>query len=183
MRRNFLIENEITFPNVFPCEDYFWTLNLFFTAKKFLRVPIAAYFWRQTESSAIRGQETDQQKINLWLHPAVLGLKGLDNMLGSIAFFKDNPVYRHAVVDFVLKKMFSMSFRASMEMPQFAVYRAIKKEFRAALGEQDVLVPALCTALNTQQKINVMNQRNYNKFATKTRKRIAELVKEIKQLS
>ena len=183
VRRNFLIENDITFPDVFPCEDYYWTLNLLFTAKKFLRAPSAVYFWRKTESSSIRGKETPQQKINLWLSPAVLGLKRLDNILERIAFFRDNPAYRHAVIDFVLKKMFSMSFRATMEIPQFGVYRAIKKEFCEALGDQDVLVPALCTALNTQQKIIVMNQRNYNKFITKTRRRIAELQREIKSLS
>ncbi len=183
VRRNFLIENDITFPDVFPCEDYYWTLNLLFTAKKFLRAPIATYFWRKTESSSIRGKDTPQQKINLWLQPAVLGLKGLDNMLERIAFFRDNPAYRHAVIDFVLKKMFSMSFRDTMDIPQFGVYRAIKKEFCAELGDQDVLVPALCTALNTQQKIIVMNQRNYNKFITKARRRIAELQREIKSLS
>lgn len=183
VRRNFLIENDITFPEVFPCEDYFWTLNLLFTAKKFLRAPIAVYFWRKTESSSIRGKDTEQQKVNLWLHPAVLGLKKLDNTLERIDFFKNNSVYRHAVIDFVLKKMFSMCFRDTMEIPQFAIYRAIKKEFAKELGEQDVLVPALCTALNTQQKITVMNQRNYNKFVIKTKKQIAELEREIKQLS
>lgn len=182
VRRNFLIENDITFPNVFPCEDYFWTLNLFFTAKKFLRTPSSVYFWRQTESSAIRGKETAQQKINLWLNPAVLGLKGVDNMLGRIEFFKNNPVYRHAIVDFVVKKMFSMSFQATMDVPQFAIYGAIKKEFGDNLGEYDVLIPALCTALNNQQKITVTNQHNFNQFVTKTEKRIAELEREIEQL-
>lgn len=183
VRRNFLIENDITFPNIFPCEDYFWTLHLLFTAKKFLRTPSAVYFWRQTESSAIRGKKTVQQKVNLWLPPVILGLKELDDMLERIEFFKDNSIYRHAVVDFVVKKMFSMSFQACMEVAPFAVYRAIKKEFGADLGEYDVLIPALCTALNTQQKITVMNQRNYNKFIADSKKRIAELNREIKQLS
>ena len=183
VRRNFLIENEIIFPNVFPCEDYFWTLGLLFFADKFLRVPSATYFWRQTEKSSIRGKETDTEKINLWLHPAIFGLKYLDEMLGRLDFFRNNAEYRHGVLDFVVNKMFSMSFRASMSIPQFTIYNAIKDEFGKNLGEYDVLIPALCTALNTQQKITVMNQREFKKAVAKNDSRIAELERELKTLS
>lgn len=183
VRRNFLIENEITFPHVFPCEDYFWTLNLLFAAKKFLRVPNAAYFWRQTKKSSIRGNETDTDKFNLWLHPMILGLKNLDKMMGKFEFFRDNAQYRHAILDFVVKKMFTMSFQAGMAIPQFRIYNAIKDEFGANLDEYDVLIPALCTAINTQQKIMVMNQRNFNKVIASTDKKIAELEAELQQLA
>jgi glycosyltransferase involved in cell wall biosynthesis len=183
VRRNFLIENEITFPNIFPCEDYFWTLSLLFFADKFLRVPSATYFWRQTEKSSIRGKETDEEKINLWLHPAIFGLKYLDEMLSRLEFFRNNAEYRHGILDFVIKKMFNMSFRASMSIPQFTIYNAIKDEFGKDLGEYDVLIPALCTALNTQQKITVMNQREFKKVIAKTDSRIAELERELKTLS
>lgn len=183
VRRNFLTENEIIFPNIFPCEDYFWTLNLLFAAKKFLHVPNATYFWRQTKKSSIRGNETETDKFNLWLHPAILGLKGLDNMMGKFEFFRDNMKYRHAILDFVIKKMFIMNFQAGMKIPQFSIYNAIKNEFGAHLGEYDVLIPALCTALNTQQKIMVMNQRNFNKVIASTDKKIAELEAELQQLT
>lgn len=183
VRRNFLIENEMTFPNVFPCEDYLWTLNLFFNAKKFLRVPGAAYFWRQTKKSSIRGKDTLEEKFNLWLHPAILGLKGLDNILNKSEFFKDNIHYRHAILDFVIKKMFAMSFQAGMTVPQFKIYGAIKNEFGKDLGEYDVLIPALCTAINTQQKITVMNQREFNKTIAENDKRISVLEAELKKLA
>ena len=183
VRRNFLIENEITFPNVFPCEDYFWTLNLFFTAERFLRVPTAAYFWRQTKKSSIRGKDTQEDKFNLWLNPAILGLKWLDTMLGKTELFRNNIQYRHAILDFVIKKMFSMGFQAAMEIPQFKIYRAIKDEFGKNLDEYDVLISALCTALNTQQKIMVMNQRKFNKVIANTDKKIADLEAELQRLT
>lgn len=183
VRRNFLIENEIMFPHVFPCEDYFWTLNLLFAAKKFLHAPNAAYFWRQTKKSSIRGNKTDTDKFNLWLHPMILGLKDLDKMMGKFEFFRNNAQYRHAILDFVVKKMFTMSFQAGMAIPQFKIYNAIKNEFGANLDEYDVLIPALCTAINTQQKIMVMNQRNFNKVIASTDKKIAELEAELQQLA
>ena len=183
VRRNFLIEHEITFPNVFPCEDYFWTLNLFFGAKNFVRVPNAIYFWRQTKKSSIRGKDTQEDKFNLWLNPAILGLKPLDKMLSKFEFFRNDTKCRHAILDFVVKKMFSMSFQAAMEIPQFKLYGGLKREFGDRLGEHDVLIPALCIAINTQQKITVMNQRKFNKVIAQNDKRIAALEAELKRLT
>ena len=183
VRRDFLIENEIIFPNVFPCEDYFWTLNLFFCAKKFLRAPIAAYFWRQTDKSSIRGKGTVEDKFNLWLRPAIFGLKHLDNVLGKLEFFRENADFRHAILDFVVKKMFAMSFGAGTAIPQFGIYGAIKHEFGQKLGDHDVLISMLCSALNLQQKIIVNNQQKFNQVVADTEKRIAALENELKRLA
>lgn len=183
VRRNFLTENEILFPNVFPCEDYFWTLNLFLFAKKFLRAPLAVYFWRQTKKSSIRGKDTVEDKFNLWLQPAIFGLKWLNNMMGKLQFFRDNADFRHAILDFVVKKMFAMSFGAGMVLPQFGIYGAIKKEFGEKLGEYDVLISMLCSGLNMQQKIILMNQQKFNQITAETEKRIADLENELKQLA
>ena len=183
VRRDFLIENEITFPNVSPCEDYFWTLNLYFLAKKFLRVPLAVYYWRQTEKSTIRGKDTVENKFTLWLHPAIFGLKRLDNMLGKLEFFRENADFRHAILDFVVKKMFAMSFGAGTVIPQFGIYGAIKKEFGKKLGDHDILISMLCSALNMQQKIIMNNQQKFNQIVADTEKRIAALENELKQLA
>ena len=183
VRRNFLIENEIIFPNVSPCQDYFWTLNLYFFAKKFLRVPLAVYFWRQTKKSSIRGKDTIEEKFNLWLRPAIFGLKHLDNMLGKLEFFRDNANFRHAILDFVVKKMFTMSFGASTVIPQFGIYGAIKQKFGQKLGDHDVLIPMLCSALNMQQKIIVNNQQKFNQIIAETEKRIAALEDELQRLA
>ena len=183
VRRNFLIENEIVFPNVFPCEDYFWTLNLFFCAKKFLRAPVAAYVWRQTNKSSIRGKDTVEDKFNLWIQPAIFGLKHLDNVLGKLEFFRENADFRHAILDFVVKKMFAMSFEAGTVIPQFGIYGAIKQEFGQKLGDHDVLISMLCSALNLQQKIIVNNQQKFNQVVADTEKRIAALEDELKRLA
>lgn len=183
VRRDFLIENEIIFPNLSPCEDYFWTLNLYFFAKKFLRVPLAVYFWRKTEKSSIRGKETAEEKFNLWLHPAIFGLKHLDNVMSKLEFFRDNADFRHAVLDFVVKKMFAMSFGVGTAIPQFGIYGAIKQEFGKKLGDHDILISMLCSALNMQQKIIVNNQQKFNKVVAYTEKRIAALENELQRLA
>jgi len=182
VRRDFLLENDLFFQNVRPCQDYLWTLTLLFFAEKFLRVPNAVYCWRQTDKSTIRGN-AEEDKFNLWLNPVILGLKGLDKTMGKLEFFRNNPQFRYAVLDFVVKKMFVMSFEAGMTVPQFGIYGKIKDKFGGKLGEFDILIPALCTAINTQQKIIIMNQQNLNKLVAETDKRIAELENELSRLA
>ena len=180
VRRDLLVENEIIFPEVRPGEDHFWILNLFFSAKKFLRVPKVSYFWRQTENSMTRCQKTLQEYTIFWLGTAIKGLKYLDEMLSRIKFFEENFQYRYTILNYFIKRKFKLSFYASIQLPPFEIYKAIRQEFGDKLGEQDVLVAALCTLVNTQQKILAINRQKFNKFAAQAQKRIAELKAQLK---
>ena len=180
VRRDMLVENEIIFPEVRPGDDHIWALNLFFSAKKFLRVPQVSYFWRQTDVSLTRLQKTHQKYTTLWLAAVIMGLKYLDEILSRIKFFEENLQQRYAVLNYFVERKFKLSFHASLPLPPFEVYRAIKQEFGDRLGEQDVLVSALCTVINTQQKISAINQQKFNQFAAQAQKRIAELEAQLK---
>lgn len=182
VRRDFLIENELFFPNVFPCEDYLWTLTLYFYAKKFLRVPNVTYLWRQTKNSTTRREKTPQQNIPYWLNPVIFGLKWLDRQITRIDFFKDNFQYRYDLLDFVVIKIFGLYFHSTLKLPPFAVCETIEKEFGKNLGEFDMLIPILFTAYAKQQKIMLTNQVQFADFAKKAQKRIAELETELKTL-
>lgn len=168
VRRDLLAKYELNFMKVRPCDDYLWTLNLYFFAKKFLRVPNASYFWRQTETSATRGKTSPQKEINRWLESAVLGLKGLDNTLGKLEFFRNNVTYRYVVLDFVLKKMFGLAFPASLKLSPVAFYEAVRQGFGKDLGEQDVLVAALCSVLNLMQKNFLQIRQQVQAFVNNT---------------
>ena len=180
VRRDVLVENEIVFPEVRPGDDHIWIVNLFFTAKKFLRVPTVSYFWRQTDISLTRVQKTPQKYTTLWLTAAIMGLKYLDEILSRIKFFEEDFQYRYAVLNYFVKRKFKLSLNASLNLPPFEVYRAIKQEFGDKLGEYDVLIAALCTLVNTQQKMSIINQQKFNEFAAQAQKRIAELEAQLK---
>ena len=195
VRRNLLVENAIAFQNVNPCEDYLWTLVLFFYAKKFLHVPNTVYLWRQTKKSLSRGKKTPQQLVSLWLNSAILGLKGLDNMLGGLNFFRDNPQHRYDVINHFLNKILAFGFQMGLPLPPFAYYETIRQDFGSRLGEQDVLVAALCTLVNILQRANILNIQQFNKiiaqvqdqfnkfnqFAAQAQARVTQLEAELKR--
>ena len=168
LRRKFLVDSEIVFPNVRTCEDYLWTLNLYFCAKKFLRVPNAIYVERLSENSITRQTRSDAQTVAFWLTPAIVGLKWLAGRLDVLEFFRNNVLYRYAVLDFVLKKMFGLSFPASLKVSPVAFYEAVRQGFGKNLGEQDVLVAALCTALNSMQKNFLQMRQQVQAFVNNT---------------
>ena len=175
-----LTENEIFFSNVKPGEDDIWTYGLVFYAKKFLRVPNATYIYRQSDNSIIRKERTPQQTINFWLNPLLLGLQTLDKLMARHEFFQANPQQRHAVLNHFIDVMFSCIFQSAATLSPFEVYETIRQEFGDRFGEWNALIPALCAALNKQQKINVMNVRKFNEFTAQAQARIAQLEAELK---
>ena len=180
VRRKLLIEREIIFPPLKIADDDIWTYGLILYANKFLHVPNAVYIWRQTEDSLYRGKKTLQDTLTFWVNPILLGLKTLDNFIGKHEFFQKNPQHRYAVLEGFVNKMFDFILNRTFQLPPFAVHEIIKREFGAKLGDQDVLVAALCTALNTQQKINAVNAQKFNQFAAQAQQRIAQLEAALK---
>ena len=182
VRRRLLVENKISFPNCRPSEDDIWTFGLVFYAKNFLRVPNKVYIRRKSEGSIMRAGKTPLQTINFWLSPILLGLKHLDELMRRHEFFQQNPQYRYAVLDMFVQWKFNAIFRASQYATPHEIYAALKQEYGDRLGEYDVLIPALATALNTQQKIFFADRQKFQQFAAQAQARIAQLEAELKQL-
>ncbi len=193
-KRILIFEHKIFFPYVCPSEDDIVTYGLLFYAKKFLRVPNTVYIHRLSENSIMRKKKTPQQNITFWTNPVILGVKALDKLMSKHEFFQQNPPYRYVVLERFITVEFSCFLNDSFQLPPFDIYETIKQEFGDKLGEQDVLISALCTILNTQQKIMAIDQqkfnefaaqaqeqvKKFNQFATQAQARIAELEAQLK---
>lgn len=164
VKRNVLIENDISFPHICPSEDDIWTYSLVFCAKKFLRVPNAVYIRRVSENSVMRKERTPQQTIKFWLNPVLLGLKFFDNFMSRREFFKKNPSFRYDLLKKFIKGKFNLSFDSTKNLPEYVLYSTIKDGFSEKLGDYDVLVSALCAALYNEKKIDAT--RIINKFGS-----------------
>ena len=178
-RRDFLIENKIFFPHIRSGEDVVWFYALFFYVKKILLMTEPIYFYRQSEDSVMRAKRSPADYLNYWLNPVIIGLKTLESHFRKIEFFQQNPQYKYAVLEVFIRGYFNRIFSRSCQLSPVAVYETIKQEFGDKLGEYDVLVSALCTVVNTQQKIFAINQQKFNQFAAQAQKRIAELEAQI----
>lgn len=170
--RDLLLENKIFFPHIRSGEDVVWFYALFFYAKKILFMTEPIYFYRQSEDSVMRAKRSPVNYINYWLNPVIIGVKTLAKHFDKIEFFQKNPQHRYAVLEVFIRGYFYRIFASSCQMPPFDVYEAIKQEFGDRLGEQDVLIAALCSIINSQQKALIINQQRFNQFVEKSQREL-----------
>ncbi len=179
-RRDFLIANEIFFPNIRPYEDLVWSHALLIYAQRLLRVPTAVYFYRDNESSMTRISKSSDASAKFYLNPIILGLKSLDTFISRHEFFKTKPQLHYALLENFFNGRFTSIFRDSSEfLPPFELYEAIKDEFGDTLGDRDVLIAALCTALVQQQQVTAAKLQQFKEYQIQSGTRIAELENEI----
>ena len=150
VRRNLLIEHKIFFPHTATSEDTIWVYGLIFYAKKFLRVPNIIYIRRFSGGSMTGTRRNTRQKIKFCINPVLLGLKYLDDLMSRNEFFQTNLSCRYDILKHFVKAMFHWAFENS-DLAEEAVYSTIKDEFTDNLGEQDVVISALCAALYAEK--------------------------------
>ena len=153
VRRDFLIENELFFlADVDYGDDRIWQHGLLFRAKKILHLPRAYYFYRQTKNSIRRKKRNSLQMVNSRLRAVINGLRWIDDIMEKTPFFKEEPQLRHKVLDYFTRKFYNEIFKYSLKTSQSEIYESLKQEFGKDFGEHDILIPALCTFVNTNQK-------------------------------
>ena len=151
VKRDLIMKNEIFFPAVKISEDNIWVQGLLFCSKSFLRVPNVVIIHRMSENSMVRVQRSPQQRINFWLNPVMLGLKSLERFMDRQEFFKENPSLRFALFKKFIESRFTWTLKYAKKLTEDEVFLTIKDEFSGRLGEQDILISALCTTLYAER--------------------------------
>lgn len=154
LRRNFLVENEIFFPDKLKrCEDEIWTHGLLFCAKEIVHIPIAVYLYRLSEKSITRIKRTHLENINSRIHNILHDLQWIDNIMSKVPFFNEHPEYRYAILEHSTQRFFLKLFDSSRKVSSSDMYESIKREFGGNFGEYAVILSVLCTMINHYQKL------------------------------
>ena len=170
LRREFLIENNLFFPeNIRRNEDEIWTMGLLFRAKRILHIPLPIVLYRLSDNSITRIKRTPVQNVISRIDNIIHHLKWLNDILGKIPFFIENPDHLYAILEYSTKKYLVRIFKECRKVSPTDMYLAIKQEFGKSFGEYDVTISVLCTMLS-----------NYQKIIEQNKTRIAELEEQLK---
>ena len=91
-RRNLIIENKLTFPNMLIGEDRFFVYSAMFFAKKVVRVPNACYYYRKHAESISTRKISDEKLFTKRVEVAMSSINFLEDFFAKHAeFFQDNP--------------------------------------------------------------------------------------------
>ena len=94
-RRNFLLENKITFPTINVWEDLVFTFKCIVCAKNYVRVPNCFYYYRNRQDS-LSHVPKDAFGITGNLLKVV---NYLDDFMSQKEFFQKNPKFRYMILD------------------------------------------------------------------------------------
>lgn len=99
-RRKFLVDNRIVFPAANVFEDFAFVFMCIAAARNYVRVPYVSYLYR------IRG-DSISQKVRDPIDSTKTAIKvagALAKFMGGRKFFRDNPQYEYALLDFFLQE-------------------------------------------------------------------------------
>ena len=152
-RRDFLLENDLTFPMMPRGEDDFWTIKLLCSAKKILLIPHAFYIHRTHLHSFVYKPRSLEEIIEFDMTLAVDGMKVMRELFQKHEFFQQNPQYWCALINFNFG--FAFAFQSIFNnASQYELYDAVRKVFFSgdSDGEKTDLISYLCTYITLQRK-------------------------------
>lgn len=183
VRRDFLVEHEIYFPNLKPGDDAAWFYISFFYVKKILLLSEPVYIYRYVNNSIMHLDRTPEQMINHCVNPIILGSKILDDYMSKLDFFHEHPEYRYGVLQSFMIGYFNRCLDKSNQISSAEVYEAIKERYGKNLGEYDVLVSALCTLVNAFQRHLATRELEFKKAIEQKEKALEAKKQEFNELA
>ena len=148
MRRDFLLDNDIKFPQMTIAEDVCWTFKIICLAEKLLRVPTPLYIYRSNSGSMMGKKRTPEQEIIFWTNPLIAGLDCLDELMRGLEFFKQNPVVRLQVLNFFALMHIDNMAETLNKFDSTEVYKIFLREFSKAGSSQPALISYLLVMNN-----------------------------------
>ncbi len=104
VRRDFVMQNDLEFPDYKVCEDSVFSLYLLCLAKNFVLTPTVHYVYRDRQDSATKpNQLSAEERFHRWGEFFFRGITLLDKFLDRFAFFRENIAYKYAIYDLLMK--------------------------------------------------------------------------------
>lgn len=172
VRREFLLENKLFFPDIRSGEDFLWVIEVYCHAKRFLRHPVPLHFYRNyNEGSITQKKRSPQEQFSHWSSVFVTWAKHFSKLANEIDILKNNSAYCYQA----LKSEFEWCRYRSREgltpLSNREVYELLQQKFA---NEEDLSLLAVPFFLTLTD--SVRNARSAHLQI------INDLRKEVKQL-
>ena len=171
IRRDFIKNNRLRFPDVKVCEDSIFAVYLLCLAETVVSVPNVIYVYRRRQGSMTETKSLDaKKKIRRFSDLFFRGLDLLDKFFCERNIFEENPTVKLSIFQFILEFQLPVISSAYHQAP---------------LGEIDELIRAELEKLNDKTAITAFffDYINTNYFyARKLGEKLAAVMKENTEL-
>ena len=160
VRRDLIMENEITFPDMRTSQDIIWVIEVFSFAKKILTIPETLYFHRVNPTSNTGIKRTAEESLHFFMDNSVFGMNFLLNFFDKHKFFQDNPQCQWWLMDFWARIHLNTVRNFVEKMPPHEVYEILQSTFTKKFGEYGNTLAYLCCSSNLlRYQLQAMAQR------------------------
>ena len=151
VRRDFLIENDIEFPNVISGGDFLWCIQVFCHAKRFLRLPLSLYFYRSDSAESVsRKKRTPSEQSVHWVAAFVAWLKALNELTDKTEILRRNSFYCRQALALHFLYCLEHCSEGEAQPDSQELYDALYREF--SKSPYDLTVPFFFSVIDTCQK-------------------------------
>ena len=154
VRRDFLVKNEILFPDIVTGGDCIWVINVYAHARRFLRLSVPLYFYRRYNSGSLtRMMREPEKQLAYWGYALTAFIKALIELTNKVDFLKENPFYCYEALrgghfNWVLNR----TNEAREKLSNKGVYEVLYRELGAGHNPDDFSMPFLFGIIDADRK-------------------------------
>ena len=147
LRRQLLIDNNITLPRMKIADDILWTFKIVYFAKKILRIPAQIYVHRSNKMSISRRTRIHEKRLEFYASPMIIAVEMFEEFMSGIELFARNPDLRLQVLMFFLQILFDDIENDLKSLKPAQVYEIFLREFKAN-STHPALISCLIVMMN-----------------------------------
>ena len=167
VKRKFLVENKIEFPQIISGGDFIWTIQIVYCAKRFLRLPLALYFYNDNPNSLTQKKKNPNKKIVESVNAFISGAKALENLANKIDLFRQNKNYIYFAMEIFFYNCLDRSSDARKNFSAVKLCNLLYDNLKSK-SHAESIIPFLFGVIDS-----------YEKTLLKSQERIAELKNEL----
>ena len=155
VRRDFLLKNSITFPDIMTGGDCIWCINVYAYAERFLRLPTPLYFYRRYNSTSLtRTMRSSEEQLAYWIEAFIAFLRALNDLTNKTEFLRENPSYCYeAVKGGHFEWCLNRTNEAREHLSNQDVYEILYREFGKGDDLSNFAVPFFFSFIDAEKKI------------------------------
>lgn len=151
VRREFLLQNRITFPEIRKAGDYLWVMDVYCHAKRFLRLPTPLYFYKRYNVNSV-SQSLSANNFSNWILSFADFEKALGELTNKNDILRENPSYSQAAATRYFEWCLKRTVNARKQLNNKEIYDILYHEFIKTGGSFDFMLPFFFSTIDAAKK-------------------------------
>ena len=157
-RRDFLMDNNIIFPDLKHGEDELFDFCAICLAKKFLLVPNVVYIYRIRQDSMNRQTVSPENYVHDWFGSTLKAISLYENFMNKFDSFQKNPELKYIVFELFANHNTTHHLQIYTQIPPFQLDALIRRELEQ-IEDKTALTAFLFNRMNIFN-VNLLQQQN-----------------------